>query len=243
MLAVDSGNTLIKWGLHNGTNWLETGKVQHCDISLLEDSWCNLPKPTLIVASNVAGSDVKDTLSGLFKQWSIKPFWVQSSSYLCGIRNLYSEPDQLGSDRWAALIAAWGLFNQSCLVVNVGTAMTVDMLSDSGVFLGGIITPGPGLLFRVLESNTAISNIQSGNFNESPLCTENAIFTGVIHSLVGAVERMFGLFCDNADCTVHRCIVSGGSSSLLLPYMDFAVNIVDNLVLEGLIIIAKEHIS
>ena len=68
----------------------------------------------------------------------------------CGVRNGYAKPAQLGSDRWAALIAAWHLVQRKCLVVDSGTATTIDTLSGQGEFVGGLILPGVELMQRSL---------------------------------------------------------------------------------------------
>lgn len=241
ILAVDSGNSRIKWGLHDGITWHKTGNVTHHDISLLKTSWRYLPVPAFIIVSNVAGNEAKNKLTELFKFWSSEALWIESTFQLCGVRNHYLEPAQLGCDRWAALIAGRSLFNQSCLIINVGTAMTVDILSDSGDFLGGIITPGPDTFLKALVSNTVISNPHSGHYDKYPLCTRNAIYTGVVQSLVGAVERIYQQFYENTHCADKNCIITGGSASMLLPHIDFPINVVEKLVLEGLIIIARTY--
>src|SRR4051794_2109068 len=82
-----------------------------------------------------------------------QPYWINAAAYQCGVRNYYEEASQLGSDRWAALIAAWQQQRQGCLVVDAGTATTIDALSDTGEFLGGIITPGVDLMQKALMEN------------------------------------------------------------------------------------------
>ena len=153
-LLVDSGNTNIKWGLHDGLNWLNRGVVAQGQTLLLAQEWQTLLKPSRILVSHVAGTHARAELADLFSQWALEPSWVSAVAYQCGVRNYYANPAQLGSDRWAALIAAWQMQRQGCLVVDAGTAMTVDALSDTGEFLGGIITPGFDLMRKSLDGNT-----------------------------------------------------------------------------------------
>ena len=109
LLAIDSGNTRIKWGLHDGRDWLKQGAVTHSETALLGQEWQDLQpiKPPRILVSNVAGEPAKAALSGLFFGWQATPQWISASAFRCGVRNYYADPAQLGSDRWAALIAAW----------------------------------------------------------------------------------------------------------------------------------------
>ena len=88
---------------------------------------------------------------------------------LCGVRNLYERPEQLGPDRWASLIAARTLEpGRACLVVNAGTCTTVDMLSVNGEFAGGLILPGIDLMRFVLHEHTGRLPLQEGRYVRAP---------------------------------------------------------------------------
>lgn len=241
-LLVDSGNTNIKWGLHNGLNWFKRGVVAQEESILLAQEWQKLAEPSCIVVSNVAGATAQARLSQLFSRWAVEPHLVSAVAYQCGVRNYYADPGQLGSDRWAALIAAWQMERQGCLVVDAGTAMTVDALSDTGEFLGGIITPGFNLMREVLPGNTAGLNANDGRFCDYPDSTADAIYSGVTHAMAGAVERMATLL----DTTLGHapvCILSGGGASRLQSQLNVTVKVMDNLVLDGLFAIAHENLE
>jgi type III pantothenate kinase len=239
LLAVDSGNTSVKWGLHDGRNWLKQGKVSQENLALLEREWKKIPEPASIVISNVASAEIQAELSELFARWNAELRWISSVPYQCGVRNYYSYPAQLGSDRWAALVAAWGVEKQGCLVVDAGTAMTIDALSDTGEFLGGIITPGISLMQKVLTSHTAALEPEEGKFCDYPDRTADAIYSGALHAMAGAVERMAALLTGTLG-RVPGCILSGGAAQQVQPQLNINVKVVDNLVLEGLVVIAQE---
>ncbi|MCA9398266.1 MAG: type III pantothenate kinase, partial [Candidatus Omnitrophica bacterium] len=152
------------------------------------------------------------------------------------------EPCQLGSDRWAALIAAWDKYHESCLVINIGTAMTVDALSNDGVFLGGIIVPSSHSLLNCIQKNTQININHEKKFcyKAFPLNTTNAIFSGIVQSQIGSIERMTRLFHLQQGYAVKNCIFSGGGAADILPYVNLKYTVIENLVLDGLLIIAKE---
>jgi type III pantothenate kinase len=149
------------------------------------------------------------------------------------VKNLYESPEQLGSDRWASLIAARALFKGLCVVVNAGTATTVDVLSAEGAFLGGLILPGVELMRFVLHEHTGRLPIQEGNFVRTPRNTLDAIESGCRHAQAGAVDRMVRLAGPGA-----QCIVSGGAGSALVDRLEVPARYVENLVLEGLARIA-----
>ncbi len=240
LMAIDSGNTRLKWGLHDGFSWLIQGDVAQDRSMLLQEEWQDLPKPLCVMVSNVANTKTKAALSESLSCWQVKPKWITSLAYQCGVRNYYANPSLLGSDRWAALIAAWGLQREGCLVVDVGTAMTMDTLSDKGEFLGGIIVPGLNLMKNMLATNTSSLQLQEGEFHDYPDNTTDAIHSGAIQAMVGAVERMTALLTATLG-HVPKCIISGGGSQQLQSQLSMNANVVDNLVLEGLVLIADEN--
>jgi len=242
LLAVDSGNTRVKWGLYDGRSWLKQGAVTQGDpdgSALLTQEWQDLSEPGRIVVSSVAGGQAKVDLSRLFSRWKAEPRWITPTAYQCGVRNYYTDPAQLGSDRWAALVAAWELQRQGCLVVDAGTAMTVDALSDTGEFLGGIIVPGFDLMQKIMIENIPSLKPDGGKFCDYPDSTADAVCSGAVHALAGAVERMAVLLAATLG-HVPDCILSGGAAQQLQPRLDLNIRVVDNLVLEGLVLIGQE---
>lgn len=241
LLAIDSGNTAIKWGLHDGRQWLVRGKTLQNERMALKQNWAALPAPASILIANVAGLQAADDLTALLEPWHIQPEWVTANASQCGVISRYSNPAQLGCDRWVALIAAWHRLKRACLVVDVGTAMTVDTLSASGEFLGGIIVPGPDTMRQALAGRTGTFSIPlSGRFQNFPVNTENALYSGMIQALTGAVERMYGQLSEYTGKQMAvETILTGGGAALLAPHIQHIPHqIVDDLVLEGLVIIA-----
>lgn len=240
LLAIDSGNSFLKWGVHDGKHWLIQDKVAQSNILLLKEIWSQIPEPSSIIISCVAHKLLRDKLSLLLSCWPIEPHWISALPRQCGVSNGYVDPFQLGSDRWAALVAVWAIQQQSCLVINVGTAMTIDALSVEGEFIGGIILPGQQLMFESLEVNTQLNSFQNGCYANFPCNSSNAIYNGVIHGLIGAIERMHFLLTQYAGQSVGKCVISGGGSTTLLPYINLPYRAINNLVLDGLKVIAYD---
>lgn len=240
LLAIDSGNSYVKWGLYTDNQWLKKDKVFYSDVFLLEKEFVNLPEPAIIIISHVARAVTQNQLNTLISIWPIKPYWIVAQAFQCDVANGYSDPTQLGSDRWAALIAAWKIRRHACLVINAGTAVTIDALSDSGEFLGGIILPGAHLVLSSLLSGTPLINAEIGSYQDFPLNTNDAIQSGLIQCLIGAIERMYSLLSLQLGHFVESCIISGGDASMLAPFIKFPTIVVDDLILEGLVIIADD---
>lgn len=241
LLAIDSGNSAIKWGLYDGCQWLVKGTISQSERITLTTAWAELPAPASVIISNVAGAQVAEDLATLVARWRIQPEWIAARASQCGVRNCYNNPGQLGCDRWAALIAAWHMLQQKCLVVDVGTAMTIDALTAAGEFRGGIIVPGPGPMQQALAGRAGMLPVlTSGSFQNFPGNTENALYSGMIQALAGALERMHSLLSRYPDDPGSAAvIISGGGAALLAPHISLPHRIIDNLVLEGLVIIAR----
>jgi type III pantothenate kinase len=238
ILAIDAGNTRIKWGVHDGMRWTRRSSIVTVRVKDLKAALTKLPSCDAVVVSNVAGAGLRKSLLAALPSVP-RPYWIKSERAQCGVKNSYANPRLFGCDRWAALIGARQRQRGPLLVVNAGTALTVDALAADGTFLGGIIAPGTRLMRRVLASDTAALKIRPGKVVRFPKTTGDAIMSGAVRALVGAVERSAHLLERHAR-QKPLCIVSGGDAALLVPHLNLTVRVVDNLVLEGLLMIARE---
>lgn len=239
ILAVDAGNSRVKWGLHDGREWLVKGWVPTADTSALLQQWATLAEPSRIMISNVAGKDIRTDLERYSSRWPGKINWISASNEQCGVSNGYRNPVQLGCDRWAALIAAWNLCSSACVVVNAGTAMTVDALNGQGRFIGGMIVPGLSTMQLALTANTAGLEMASGRYEDFPKSTADALYSGALAAMAGAVDRMVELLSKETGAK-PQCLLSGGDAAVLCERLSADATIVDNLVLDGLIEIANQ---
>ena len=239
ILAIDAGNSRIKWGVHEDGSWLVQGWVATGRAAQLSRAWARIERPDAVIAANVAGARIARTLAAAARRFRRPVRFVTSTAAQCGVRNSYANPRQLGADRWAALIGAWNLHRGPCVVVNAGTTVTVDALDGGGVFLGGMIVAGAGLMRDALARNTAGLRPRPGRFAYFPSRTADAIESGAVNALAGAVERMVR-FMREAGVPSPLTVLAGGAAQIIAPQLNGAVEVVDNLVLEGLVCIALE---
>ena len=235
ILVIDAGNSRIKWGVADDSGWLRHAWLATADAAGLGDALQALPAPSRIVVSNVAGEAVREAMTQALAAYPVAPVWVKGCAQQCGVRSSYLDPAQLGADRWAGLIAAWkryGSAGRACVVVNAGTTMTVDALSSEGVFLGGVIVPGIDLMRTALSGGTAQLKLQPGVFCYFPDNTADAIMSGAVNALAGAIDRMRA-YMEEAGQGAPLVVLSGGAAASLQPRLNVAVERVDNLVLEG----------
>ena len=247
ILAIDAGNTRIKWGLHDGREWFLRGAVDTVDVAgshAFREVW-KAAAIERVVISNVAGPSVAKAIEDQIHVLDKPVCFIAATARQCGVVNRYDNPAQLGSDRWAALIAAHADAQtpaaggaRAQLVVVSGTALTVDALTADGHFLGGIIVPGLMLMHRALNRSTAQLPVTPGEYQTFPRSTANAISSGAVEACAGAVARMYTHLSAQAGDAPH-CVGSGGSMHVLAPHLPFPVSINDNLVLDGLLAIAN----
>lgn len=237
ILCIDSGNTRIKWGLHDGRGWCESGAVAHAHLPELA-ALTQRFSPEKVVFSNVAGDAAAQGIYQALAIWQPLFIEARASQHAAGVSNQYENPQQLGVDRWCALIGARGLTQKACLVVMAGTATTIDTLDDAGNFLGGLILPGLDLMRRSLARDTAALPLARGQHTFQPRNTDDAIVSGCLEAQAGAIERAFARMPPIAGQADARCLLSGGAAQAISPCLGLPHQIIDNLVLEGLIRLA-----
>lgn len=249
-LVIDIGNTRLKWGLYetasSGAPLMAHGAVVLEDIDRLwESDWQALPKPQAMLGCVVAGEVIKRRVEEQLAEWGVKPRWLVSGAQAGGVKNGYEHPQRLGSDRWAAIIGARQRAISSdpsspppVLAVMVGTAVTVDAVDEKGNFLGGLIMPGFGLMYRALESGTAGLKVPTGEVRDFPTNTSDALMSGGTDAIAGAIERSFKRLTQRTG-QQPLLIMSGGAVSRLSHVDELPASVVENLIFEGLLTLAE----
>lgn len=250
ILLIDAGNTRIKWALTDAPGadhavqtapvWREYGSVAHAEMADLPALWRGLEVARVLI-SNVAGRSIGERLHQLLQTAfgsNVLPEWFASLPQLAGIRNAYRNPAQLGCDRFAAAIGAHRLFpQQALLLASCGTATTIDAISADGLFIGGMILPGLGLMANALAHGTAqlpliIDHVVvTAAFADN---TDDAIISGCIAAQVGAVTQAMALQRQHNPGIQIKCILAGGSAGVIAPYLPMPCETINHLVLTGL---------
>jgi type III pantothenate kinase len=254
-LALDVGNTRLKWGLYDspqpGAALLGHGAVFLENIDRLADEdWRDLPEPTHMLGCIVAGEAIRRRVEEQMELWDITPHWAVSSAAEAGMTNGYDHPTRLGADRWVAMIGAHarmlrhvnGGAPQPMVVVMVGTAVTVEAIDANGKFLGGLILPGHGIMLRALESGTAGLRVPTGEVCEFPTNTSDALTSGGTYAIAGAVERMVQHVRQHCGAE-PACYMTGGAGWKMAPSMSVQFELVDSLIFDGLLEIAKHRLD
>lgn len=160
-LLVDLGNTRVKWAPLVAGRPHRLRAADHGGWSSAEfarEVCGSVPPGTPTLVASVASEAVNERLArGVRRTLRIEPRFVRSVRRAAGVRNAYREPWRLGVDRWVAVIGAHHLFHppRSACVIDVGTAMTVDLVDAAGRHRGGLIVPGPELMVASLLAGTS----------------------------------------------------------------------------------------
>jgi type III pantothenate kinase len=158
-LLLDVGNTRIKWGVLDSGEIRRTGHISQARIGEkgLQVLTTKLPRRVdEVFASNVAGASFATRLSGVVgMHCDCDVRFARSEKYGWGLRNSYTQPRRMGVDRWVAMVGAWAEVQDACLVVDVGTAVTLDAIDETGTHLGGQIIPGVGAMATALSAATS----------------------------------------------------------------------------------------
>ncbi len=252
-LAVDVGNTRLKWALFESPR--PGAAIQAQGVEFLENidkmadgAWSKLPRPERMLGCAVAADTVRRRVEEQMEElWDVPAHWVVASAAEAGLTNGYDHPTRLGADRWVAMIGAWHRMlaqgpARPLVVVMVGTAVTVEAVDPRGRFLGGFILPGHGIMLRALESGTAGLYVPTGEVREFPTNTSDALTSGGTYAIAGAVERMIQHL--RRRCAVEPvCFMTGGAGWKMAPHMSVAVELVESLIFDGLLQVAKGRLT
>jgi type III pantothenate kinase len=215
-----------------------TGTVPTAESGTLHRAWHGATLAERAIACNVAGSVVAHDLQGACERRGIRLEIVRSPAKEAGVTNGYRDPAQLGADRWAALVAAHTLAQENVVVVNAGTALTIDALTSEGRFLGGLIVPGPAMMRSALDKGTAGLRQAQGRFADFPQATPDAIASGAVQAAVGAIMRIAAAMEKHGNKPA-RVLLSGGAAAEIRAHLPLECALHENLVLEGLVAIGR----
>ena len=240
LLAVDIGNTNIHCGIFKGNSLSKTFKIRTEEKVFGREFRSYAKRIERAVIVSVA-PEVLERVEGYLRGALRCPVFVVGEDVESGIKNLYRKPKQVGQDRLVNARAAFELYGGGAIVVDFGTAITIDVINNRKEYLGGVIAPGversvdalsrcaallPDVTLRkpgdILGRETRESMISGAIYGFSSLCD-------------GVVERLKKKYCGR-----YGVIATGGMSRLIGPYCNTVERIDPHLTLKGLRLIGKE---
>ncbi|WEJ62423.1 type III pantothenate kinase [Thiomicrorhabdus lithotrophica] len=242
-LFLDIGNSCIKYSTVTNGDYNIHNSILLDDLLLNGLDSFGFPYfPDTVYFSTVADADKVDALKLLIQnEWQVFPIQLTAQKSCCGLTSGYDNFNQLGVDRWFAMQGAIGIYDIPIIVVDAGTALTIDAVVD-GQHLGGLIVPGMNTMRQSLATNTAdlldvrTSDIKSDS-NELLLLgtnTASAILAGTLYMAASFINQVINDL-NNQVGTQFKIIMTGGESEQLCRLLDFEYDYIPDLVLQGMV--------
>ena len=248
-LLVDIGNSRLKWALDE-EQILHSGFLVLTDndlVAKLHKQWQQL-RPELAVLCSVADEQLTVIISAeISKNWSCPLHRVVVCDHSLGVTNAYTDPTQLGTDRWAALLAARKLVQGPVCIVDCGTAITVDGMDETGQHLGGAILPGTSLQRRMLKQETTGVACQikklPGQIPGLPITdTTAAVEYGTSYGIAGAIDRLIVNFSRMLGDNM-TVLLTGGAAPDIADLLSSDYRMEQDLVFLGLSLLGKSLVD
>ena len=235
ILELDVGNSRIKWRLlaEDDLAVVKAGHVPGFDeLQLVTELDAAI---TLARMCSVRGGDVNKRLEDWVRaKHSIALVQASVTQSCGGVTNQYANVSRLGIDRWLAMLAAYRRAGGACMIIDSGTALTIDVVDEQGLHLGGYIIPGLRLMHSSLEANTAIRLSDNYSTYSESLghSTDEAVFNGTVTALLAAIKQQSASLAKAGDVEIY---FAGGDAELLhgLVGLDRS-EVVTSLVFDGL---------
>lgn len=253
LLAIDIGNSSIKFGIFDGANLVHkfniatrldytADELVFDRLDVLDDKFIKLKFASVIVASVVPALNnvIAETCFELFK---VKAIFVDSGFDL-GMKIAYDPLSAVGADRIVNVFGAIQKYGTPLIVCSFGTATTMDVANSQGEYIGGLIAPGMGTMAEALHLKTAklpavrIKKPEAVIRNTTEGSIESGVFYGHIAMVEGLIERIRSEYIEKP-----KVIATGGFATLIVAETDLFDVVDENLTLDGLRLISELSIT
>ena len=256
LLAIDIGNSSINIGFFEGAEFVRTLKIptrpkrqDHVYKSKIRDflskNHMEMPMKDAVISSVVP--DLTGKVCNAVKDFGARNPMVVSALSNTGLTYGVENPEEIGSDRIANVVAAREIFGPPVVVADFGTATTISALKNKE-FLGGAILPGIALMTSSLKKGTAKLPLVN-TFSKNPeisLCamgknTTMNILSGIIYGTAGAVERLIWEMEQGESCR-FKVVITGGNSLIMRSFLSRKISVDPDLTLKGLRFIYERNV-
>jgi len=256
IIAIDIGNTNINIGffLDGEEQFIKsiTGKSRAKVRDCLKSAWAKIP---------VVESSKEKKRDGVIVVSSVQPAWTEQIAqiakreigekiYIIG-RQIplpmpvwMDEPQKVGTDRVVSAAAAYAVVEDAVVVADFGTAVTIDLVDQDGVFQGGVICPGFEMSAQALKDKTAQLPKVKVSRPQAPYgkTTAEAINCGLYYSVIGAMEEIVRRYAEKIG-RWPQTIITGAAAEAIKDDCPFVDAYVPNLVVKGIVLAYKKYIE
>jgi len=258
IIALDIGNTNITIGLFIDDEEKVIDKVSAGDTDriteILTASWERIPvvevskekKRNGIIVMSSVNAESTETIEGICKNELGEKVQVVGRDFPLPIEMGVDDASAVGTDRVVAAAAAFAVVEDAVVVADLGTAITIDLVDEEGVFLGGVIAPGFSVASEALKVRTdklprlevnvkVPKNTAGGN-------TLEAINNGLYYSAAGLLKFVVEKYAEDVG-RWPQVIVTGGAGNVIKPDCDFVDSWVPDLAVRGVVLAYKKFLE
>lgn len=233
MLLLDIGNSRIKYTVATNQHFTSYEAITHKQLTEL---WMDQHWGTnkIIYISSVAHEALVEVITHWADLKAIKSVVIKSENSYAGLTNAYLEPESLGVDRWLAMLGAKVLFpSQNLLIIDAGTATTVDLIRKDGAHQGGWIFPGLNMLVNSVVNNTA--HVKGSTINPALAFGRNTcecLNFSAIAGTIALIEKSIEITKNSTG--LDQVLLLGGNSDVIAQYLRDKISIRSDLIFHGL---------
>lgn len=239
VLCLDIGNSRIKWGVCNLSTLDMSFQAVANDFNQAVDGFSQFSVMPVWVSS-VGSADVNDSFSQWFDEnWQQRLNFIKSESEFKGLINAYEVSEDLGVDRWLAMLAVRNLTADDYCVIDAGTAVTIDVVCSTGEHQGGLIMPGLSLMGKAISKAAANIHQVAGKQQTLANNTVDAVTSGIMANWLGGIEKALS----EIRQILPGCVVfvTGGDAEKVKSINVGNVVYNNDLVLLGVGLKARDH--
>jgi len=241
ILALAVGNTRARFGLFVDREMRESASALADDAPMVAKDVARLLEnvhDARVVLSSVNPPAARAIAEALRREGGAEVLEI-GEDVAIPLRHALDDASTLGQDRALCALGAFARSEQACVVVDAGTAVTVDFVDGEGVFQGGVIAPGLGMMLRALHEHTAalpelrfeLPDPKRGPFGKD---TRHAMLLGVQSAVRGLVRDTVERFAETYEA-YPQIVATGGDAHLLFENDDLVEHVVPDLQLLGII--------
>tara|TARA_B100000953_G_scaffold296551_1_gene289683 strand:- start:3316 stop:4059 length:744 start_codon:yes stop_codon:yes gene_type:complete len=237
-LLIDIGNSNAKLGIWKYGKLSNVNVVETQNILKVFTKYKNQPINEIFLTSVISAKNNKKILSYIKRKFKSKIYNMTSSKELLGVKNKYKQPSKLGNDRWCTIVGLYKSYKKPLLIVNCGTAISIDVVSIEGVYLGGYILGGfDGYKSSFLKAHNLkkikLNNTGSIKKFKPSKSTKEAIIEGYALMITSATEKSFKDFSES-QTKKPLLIISGGYGKIISKRLSIKNKYEPNMVLKSL---------
>lgn len=234
LLGVCVGNTRTRVGVFRDGLLVESEGLVNAEVDglvrAIRDKARDATDGVLLASVN---DPVADRIAG-----ALEDVRRAGRDFAIGMRTDLHESATPGQDRLLCALGAWSRTHRACIVIDAGTAVTVDYVDEEGVFRGGVIAPGLNMSLRALHEQTAVlpllrfeaAGLPDGPFGRD---TAEAMREGARAGIIGLVHLMIDRYAQHAGA-YPQVVATGGDAQMLFENDELVEHIVPDLQLMGL---------